>query len=223
MSTGLDVWASSLARLCSGRLLLALVACLCVWHGVDALQARLPLSLGWAVLDEIAHASMALVVVLWTWPIWGWRPALVAATAATAIDLDHVIAARSFDTADLMSLSSRPPAHSLLGVVVAVHLGMAFGGPRLGFAAGVGVLMHVVRDATAPPGVPLLFPFGSDWHMQLPALAEVALVVVLASLSVMWSIAAQRSRSADTRSRHRSGYSERELRSRATPAPDSPG
>src|SRR5581483_7650368 len=57
---------------------LSLLASLLVWQGVDQVQARIPLSPTWAVLDEIAHASVAAFVLFWTWTAWGWRPTLAA-------------------------------------------------------------------------------------------------------------------------------------------------
>ena len=165
-------------------LLLGLLGSLGLWHAADALQARLGLGLGWALLDEVAHAAVALSIMLWTWPAWGWRPTAVAVLAATLIDVDHAVAAGSLDPARLTSLAARPPAHSLLGVLALANLGAAFGGSRLGYAAGVGALSHIVRDATAPPGVPLLVPFTDEWHLLLPGWSLLGLVVALAATNV---------------------------------------
>ena len=204
-------------------LLLVLLGSLGLWHAADALQARLALGLGWALLDVLGHAAVALAIMLWTWPAWGWRPTLVAVLAATLIDLDHVVAAGSLDPARLTSLAARPPAHSLLGTLVLANLGAAFGGPRLGYAAGVGALSHIVRDATAPPGVPLLVPLVDDWHLLLPDWSLLGLVVALAAASVLLASWSRRPRFGGSWPWRRSPRSALAPRSRAVPAPDRPG
>jgi LexA-binding, inner membrane-associated putative hydrolase len=164
-------------------LLAALIACLLMWQAIDAVQARLPLSVEWAVLDEVAHAALALFALLCLQPAWGWRPVLVGVAAATLIDVDHVVAARSLLPADMMGLYARPLLHSVLGVLVIANLGAAFGGWRIGLAASVGAITHIARDAIAEPGVPLLVPLSNEWHMILPAWVLPSTLVVLACLS----------------------------------------
>jgi membrane-bound metal-dependent hydrolase YbcI (DUF457 family) len=198
---------------------IVLLGCLALWQVADVLQARLPLSLAWAVLDEVGHAAVALFVILWTWPIWGWRPTLVALLAATAIDIDHVIAAQSLAPSRLMSLDARPAAHSLLGVAVAINLGAALGGPRLAYAAGVGLLTHVLRDAVAPPGAPLLFPFVDEWHMLVPGWSVPAAMFALAAIGVAWTTA-RPGPNVGTRSRGPLQHFGHALRARASPQPD---
>jgi len=157
----------------------ALLASLVTWQLVDRLQAMLPLSGSWALLDELGHASVAAGVVLWTVPAWGWQPTLAAVLAGTLIDIDHPLAAGSLLPSHMMSLAARPASHSLLGVAVASAVGFALGGRRIGFAALVGVLTHIVRDATADPGVPLLVPLVDNWHVRLPIWSLPALMLVL--------------------------------------------
>jgi membrane-bound metal-dependent hydrolase YbcI (DUF457 family) len=161
----------------------ALVAAVLVWQAVDAIQARLPLSLAWAVLDELGHASVALVVLIWTRPRWGWRPLVAGMLAATLIDVDHVVAARSLVPAEWMSLHARPLAHSILGVLVIANLGAAFGGWRFGYTAAAGAATHIARDAVAVPGVPLLVPMDGDWRVVVPGWTLPAVIFGLACLS----------------------------------------
>jgi membrane-bound metal-dependent hydrolase YbcI (DUF457 family) len=170
-------------RAARSRGVAALVACLLMWQIVDAIQARLPLSVEWAVLDEVAHAALALFALVWVQPAWGWRPVLVGIAAATLIDIDHVVAARSILPADMMSLYARPLLHSVLGVVVIANLGAAFGGWRLALAASIGAVTHIARDAIAEPGVPLLVPFVDDWRVILPTWVLPPTLVLLACLS----------------------------------------
>ena len=162
----------------------ALVACLLTWQAVDAMQARLTLSVEWAVLDEVAHAALALFVLLWVQPVWGWRPVLVGIAAATLIDIDHVVAARSLLPADMMSLYARPLLHSVLGVLVIANLSAAFGGWRVAVAASIGAITHIARDAIAEPGVPLLVPFSNEWHMILPMWTLPSTLVLLGTVAL---------------------------------------
>jgi hypothetical protein len=178
------------------RFLAALLATLAVWQIADQAEARLPLSLAWAVLDELGHAAVAGLVLLWTWSAWGWRPTLAAILAATLIDVDHVLAAHSVLPSHLMSLAARPAGHSLLGVLLAGGAGALLGGRRIGYAAAVGLLTHNVRDAQASPGVPLLVPVVDDWHVLLPVWL---LPVLMASLAASGCVASLRVRPRSSR------------------------
>jgi hypothetical protein len=117
------------------------------------------LSAGWAL---IAHGVLGVLVVS---PIlrrsgragrWG----AVAFLGASAIDLDHVLAAGSLSFHSMESLSRRPDTH---GLPVALVLGVATWGVtrvRLaGWCVFAVVASHLVLDA-AGGGTPLLFPFG---------------------------------------------------------------
>jgi len=126
---------------------------------------------------------VAALVMLWTWPRWGWRPTVAAILAASLIDVDHAIAARSVLPAHLMALAARPAGHSLLGVLLAAGVGTALGGPRIGYAAAAGLLTHIARDAQAPPGVPLLVPWIDDWHVLLPVWSTPLLIACLAAIA----------------------------------------
>src|SRR5205085_11549891 len=111
---------------------------------------------------------VAAFVLLWTWSAWGWRPTFAAILAATLIDVDHALAAGSLSPTQMMSLAARPSSHSLLGALIATSVALALGGPRIAFAALVGVTTHIARDALEDPGVPLLVPFTVDWHVITP-------------------------------------------------------
>jgi membrane-bound metal-dependent hydrolase YbcI (DUF457 family) len=141
---------------------------LIVWLGLEALQKRLPLSPAFAVVDVTAHASVALVCALPIVPMWGYRPVLVAVLAASLIDVDHALAARSLDPMHMMSLGARPATHSLAGALLLAILVGALLDWRAGYAAFLGVVSHVLRDADGPPGVPLLAPFSTNAHVTVP-------------------------------------------------------
>jgi membrane-bound metal-dependent hydrolase YbcI (DUF457 family) len=126
---------------------------------------------------------VAVIVAAWLVPTWGVRPLVVAVVAATAIDLDHALAAGSFELGRLMGLGARPITHSVpAALVVGGLVGLAFG-RRLGYAAALGMLSHVLRDSLGPPGVPLWL-FDGRAHVVLPGLVVAGGVIGLSMLSL---------------------------------------
>ena len=109
-----------------------------------------------AATDPFAHAALAAAV---TAPL-GRAAMLTAVMAGTAIDVDHVVAARSLRPSAMLTLRERPPSHTLLGPLVAGAAGALAGGPVHGWAAFAGLASHLLRDASddAAP-TPLLWPF----------------------------------------------------------------
>ncbi|MDQ6670692.1 MAG: metal-dependent hydrolase [Chloroflexota bacterium] len=159
-----------------------IVTAVATWIVAEAAQWRVGVSMLWALLDEVSHGAVAATCVLWLAPRWGLRPTLVAVLAATLIDVDHVIAAGSFTPERMMHLPARPPTHSLAGVLGLAIAAGTLGGPRVGYAVAVGVLTHILRDATAAPGVPLLVPAVADKHVIVPFWAFAASVVGLSAV-----------------------------------------
>jgi len=151
-----------------------LLALLVVAAVAVALQVRTPISVVWAVLDVAIHGSLAGVCLVCRLPRWGPAPVIAAAAAGILIDLDHLVAARSPDPMAMMSLSTRPPTHSLAGILVLAAATHLFLGWRVAYAAFVGMLAHLLWDCVAEPGVVLLFPFVADRSVVLPVWAAVA-------------------------------------------------
>ena len=110
--------------------------------------------------DPLQHAALAALVVA---PLAAGTDARVLRTAlvaALAIDVDHVVAARSARPRDTTALPARPRTHSLLtaaGVGCAVW---AAGGPWHGWAAFAALGSHLLHDAgdRAAP-TPVLWPW----------------------------------------------------------------
>jgi membrane-bound metal-dependent hydrolase YbcI (DUF457 family) len=172
-----DVWRPSpILLLCIG---------LGGWLGAELVQSRLPASTAFALVDEIAHASVALLCAIPLVPRWGYRPLLVAVLAGTLIDVDHAIAARSLDPMRMMQLGARPPTHSLAGAVLLATLVGAVLDGRAAYAVFVGVVSHIVRDADGPPGVPLFAPFSTMAHVILPVWVLPLCMLVLAAVGVL--------------------------------------
>jgi membrane-bound metal-dependent hydrolase YbcI (DUF457 family) len=110
--------------------------------------------------DPLQHALIAAGVVAPLVPRSGRRVLVTAVVVATAIDVDHIVAARSARVRDTTALPQRPRTHSLLTALTAAALVSAAAGPVHGWAAFGGLTSHLLHDAgdRAAP-TPLLWPF----------------------------------------------------------------
>jgi membrane-bound metal-dependent hydrolase YbcI (DUF457 family) len=140
------------------------------------------LSVAWAVF---VHGVLGVLVVL---PIL-WRSrnratlTLLAFVGGSALDLDHVVAARSLDPSKLEHLARRPDPHSLLFVFALALLAWALTRRRefawCVFAVNAG---HLLFDA-AGEGVEWLYPLK---HPDgIPWLACPIGIAVLTGISVI--------------------------------------
>jgi membrane-bound metal-dependent hydrolase YbcI (DUF457 family) len=169
-----------------------MLASLLTWAGADLLRGQqAPAAVQSAILDVIGHGAVAVYVALWVWPIWGWPAVIAAGCAAVLIDVDHALAAGSLLPDRMMGLGARPWPHSMLGVVLGAAVALRIGGVSLAYAVGVGMFTHVIGDATAWPGVPLLVPLYPDPHVLVPAWT---LPVAMAGLSATGAVTASRAR-----------------------------
>jgi hypothetical protein len=111
-----------------------------------------------AAADPFAHALLAAAVVA---PL-GRRAIVTAVVAGTAIDVDHVVAARSAHPRAMLSLGARPRSHTLVGAVALGAAAAAAGGPVQGWAAFAGLASHLLRDASddAAP-TPIAWPLAA--------------------------------------------------------------
>ena len=162
---------------------LTIGSAIAAWLAASAIQARIPPSLALAVLDEIAHAAVAIACTAWLVPRWGWTPVSVAVIAGTAIDLDHAVAAGCLAPSCLMGLSARPALHSLAGALAASVVVGFVANVRIAYATAIGAALHVWRDATAMPGVPLWFPFDANAHVLLPTWSLAVAVAAVAAIN----------------------------------------
>jgi hypothetical protein len=110
--------------------------------------------------DPLQHALIAAAVAAPLVPAAGPRVLLTAVGAATAIDVDHAVAARSLRIRATTSLATRPRSHSVLTALGAGALVAVAAGPVHGWAAFAGLASHLLHDAgdRAAP-TPLLWPF----------------------------------------------------------------
>jgi membrane-bound metal-dependent hydrolase YbcI (DUF457 family) len=113
------------------------------------------MSVSWRVYsDPLQHALIAALVAA---PL-GRRAAATAGAVAVAIDVDHVIAARSLRVDALIGLDTRPRTHSLAAALAAGAL-LGRRDPAQGWATFSGLVSHLLHDAgdTAAP-TPILWP-----------------------------------------------------------------
>ncbi|MEX2315024.1 MAG: metal-dependent hydrolase [Thermomicrobiales bacterium] len=113
-----------------------------------------------ALSDGVAHIATALAVSLPAAPFVQNRTRFVAlaALSAVAIDLDHVVAARSTSLIPCMTMPNRPASHSVLTVgIVSYAVERVWPGTQSGLAIVLGLGSHLLRDL-ATGGAPLFIP-----------------------------------------------------------------
>jgi hypothetical protein len=141
--------------------------------------------------DPLQHALIAAAVAAPLVPRAGWRVVLTAVAAATAIDVDHAVAARSLRIRATTSLATRPRTHSALTALGASAVVAAAAGPLHGWAAFGGLASHLLHDAgdRAAP-TPILWPFAPARQLgRRHQLAGTALLV-LSSVAISRATAA---------------------------------
>jgi|GEM_PF-7046172 len=163
----------------SSALIFGLLACgwLLVWLGHAYLVPYLKLPLLIGLADPAVHGLVSVLLVL---PLWLRRAvdtpvAIIAVLVGVLIDVDHAIAAGSFDFKAMLSLPGRPLGHSFLvstlvaaGLALALRLGWrryASWGPFYLF--WVSLASHIARDGVTPwawpwaaPAIPAAVFFG---------------------------------------------------------------
>lgn len=116
-------------------------------HAYFVPHLRLPLLIGLA--DPAVHGLVS-VLLLWLRRVVDTPVASMAVLVGVLIDVDHAIAAGSFDFKAMLSLPRRPLGHSFLvaaGLALALRLG------RVRYASGlpfylfwVSLASHIARD-----------------------------------------------------------------------------
>jgi hypothetical protein len=113
-----------------------------------------------ALSDGAAHISTALAVSLPAAKFVEHQRRFVAVTvlSAVAIDLDHVVAARSAGLIRCMTMPTRPASHSLITVSIGSYAAeRLWPGTQSGLALTLGLGSHLLRDL-ATGGAPLFIP-----------------------------------------------------------------
>ncbi|HEX2282109.1 MAG TPA: metal-dependent hydrolase [Thermomicrobiales bacterium] len=113
-----------------------------------------------ALSDGAAHIATALAVTVPASPFVK-NPRRFVATAvasAVAIDLDHVIAARSTQLIPCMTMPNRPASHSVVTVGLVSYLAeRVWPGTQTDLGIVLGLGSHLLRDL-ATGGAPLFIP-----------------------------------------------------------------
>jgi hypothetical protein len=133
---------------------------------------------GRGILDLTCHLGTACAVTLPILPNTKHARefGLIAVSSAVALDLDHIVAARSLEMRNWMTMPSRPPTHSV-GALIALAWAIERMAPgrRLWLATAIGIGSHLLRDL-ATGGAPL-------WHprriIHWPAPAVMAALCIL--------------------------------------------
>jgi hypothetical protein len=113
-----------------------------------------------ALTDPLAHALIAAAVVSPLAARAGRAPLVTAVVVATAIDVDHPLAARSLRLEPIVSLAERPRSHNLTVALGLGALGTLAAGPAHGWAAFSGLASHLLYDAgDSTAATPLLWPW----------------------------------------------------------------
>jgi membrane-bound metal-dependent hydrolase YbcI (DUF457 family) len=141
--------------------------------------------------DPFQHALIAAAVAAPLVPRAGARVLLTAVAAASVIDVDHAVAARSLRVSATTALDTRPRSHSLLTALGAGALVTAAAGPLHGWAAFGGLTSHLLHDAgdRAAP-TPLLWPFAPARQLGRRRQLAGTIALVLASAAVSRAAAA---------------------------------
>ena len=141
--------------------------------------------------DPLQHGLLAAAVAAPLVPLAGRRVLATAVTAALVIDVDHVVAARSWRVGALTSLPVRPRTHSILVAAGTSALVAAAAGPLHGWAAFGGFASHLLHDAgdRAAP-TPLLWPFAPARQLGRRVQLVGTAGLVLASLAISRAMAA---------------------------------
>lgn len=113
-----------------------------------------------ALSDGAAHIATALAVAVPASPYVA-HPRRFLATAvvsAVAIDLDHVIAARSTQLIPCMTMPNRPASHSVVTIGIGSYLAeRVWPGTQTDLGIVLGLGSHLLRDL-ATGGAPLFIP-----------------------------------------------------------------
>lgn len=139
-----------------------------------------------ALSDGGAHIATALTVSL---PAANHvanpkRFVATAAISAVAIDLDHVVAARSVALLSCMSMPHRPPSHSVITIGASTYVAeRIWPGSQSALALLLGLGSHLLRDL-ATGGAPLFLP---KRILELPRPPVTTLMVGLSTFGTWYA------------------------------------
>jgi membrane-bound metal-dependent hydrolase YbcI (DUF457 family) len=140
--------------------------------------------------DPLQHALIAAAVAAPLVPRAGPRVVATAVAAATVIDVDHAVAARSLRVQAMTSLGARPRSHSLATAVGAGLFVGAAAGPLHGWAAFGGLASHLLHDAgDGAAATPVLWPIRPAHQLGRRRQVVGTALLVLGSAAISWATA----------------------------------
>jgi membrane-bound metal-dependent hydrolase YbcI (DUF457 family) len=117
----------------------------------------------YAIKDEAIHLGFGLLVSLPLIAAHGLKLLGFVLVFAVLIDLDHVIAARSFSIRRLITLSERPAGHSVsFALIAGLAIFIVLETPVYAWIAFASVLSHAMVDSADDIGSPILWPFAEN-------------------------------------------------------------
>src|SRR3954468_20037073 len=140
--------------------------------------------------DPLQHAAIAAAVAAPLVPRAGRGVLATAMAAALAIDVDHVVAARSPRVRRTIALAARPRTHSAVTAGGAGALVAAAAGPVHGWAAFAALASHLLHDAGdhgAP--TPLLWPWRPARQLGRRRQLAGSVALTTASALIAWAAA----------------------------------
>jgi hypothetical protein len=140
--------------------------------------------------DPLQHAAIAAAVAAPLVPRAGPRVVATAVAAATVIDVDHAVAARSLRVRSMTALTTRPRSHSLLTALGAGAVVGAAAGPLYGWAAFGGLASHLLHDAgDGAASTPVLWPFRPARQLGRRRQVVGTSLLLLGSAAISWATA----------------------------------
>lgn len=132
--------------------------------------AKIPILI--ALTDPMVHFTIAALLVLpfFIYKLIDWKIFAAAMFLAIFIDLDHALAARSFDLKKMLTLPTRPIGHSFLFVfITSIVVTLILKGFKLikqypwlvAYILFIALFSHIMRDAINTDNTPWRWPFES--------------------------------------------------------------
>ncbi len=137
----------------------------------------------WGIYDNWVHGVIAVLIALPVFSKLNWRNMLLVFLIASLLDLDHFAVNWSFSLSKAISLTMRPPTHSIsFALAVSLLFGLSTKNVKWTWIVFSAIASHVVRDAYGG-GTPICYPLAIS---QIPHWFYSVVEVLLWGVS--WSL-----------------------------------
>lgn len=136
-----------------------------IGHNYIVPNTKIPMLI--AIADPATHGlvSLLLIAPFIVFKQVDMQTGCIPISLGVLIDIDHIIAARSFNPADMVALLERPISHSILfSMIIAgvISVMLKSNCKSLTFyMCFISLISHVIRDAIDSNNTPWAFPFSS--------------------------------------------------------------